>query len=260
MDIKTQESINEVIKNSKFGKEEWNKIESEDVKKKFKKYFHLRPTQSGFTIVSTHPNRPMNGIQAVSKLNLKVGIENIEKAINNENIEWKKANIILLRNHNKTRGFHITQKRPNKEYKVQANFINKLLEGSKEIKDIFGVKELDFIGSEIILPGKKEKIDILAYGETSSGSKKIFFIEVKKAGKVSRDLKEKAFEQVQEYVDVYSKDKDFATLIANYPMLDREIDINECECEGWVVKGNTNEEKMIKKDANYIEIFQESVK
>jgi hypothetical protein len=83
---------------------------------------------------------------------------------------------------------------------------------------------------------------------------------VKKAGKVSRDLKEKAFEQVQEYVDVYSKDKDFATLIANYPMLDREIDINECECEGWVVKGNTNEEKMIKKDANYIEIFQESVK
>jgi hypothetical protein len=199
----------------------------------------------------------MDGLAGITKINLKNAINNIANSIDNENIKWEKANYANKLGNKKE---FPTMLRPNKEYKVQANFINKILEGSKEIKDIFGVKELDFIGSEIILPGKKEKIDILAYGETSSGNKKIFFIEVKKAGKVARDRKEKAFEQVQEYVDVYSKDKDFATLIANYPMLDREIDINECECEGWVVKGNTNEEKMIKKDTNYIEIFQESVK
>jgi glutaredoxin-related protein len=48
MNIKTQKSTNEVIKNSIFGKDVWNKIESKEVKKNFKRYFHLRPTLKRF--------------------------------------------------------------------------------------------------------------------------------------------------------------------------------------------------------------------
>ena len=242
-----------VIKNAKFAKELWNKEIDTEKKENFKRFFHIRPTTSGFTIVSTHAEKPMNGIQGISCSNLKQGIDRISDSITNKSVKWE--NSYIMKKTNNKDSFKTTY-RSDEEYKLQAKFINMILEENKELKDIFEVKELYFIGSEVILPGEEDKIDVLAYGKTVSGCQKLFFIEIKKAGNVYRDRKEKAFEQVKRYIEVYSKDQYFVDLIKNYPMLNDEIEVNNCLCEGWVVKGNTKEEKMMKKDENYIEIFQ----
>ena len=238
-----------VIENAKDAKRIWDEKIDEKTKAKFRKYFHLRPTTGGITIISTHKEKYMNGIE-VSKCNLEQGIVKCAEALCNEE-KLNEVNI-KLKNGN-TRTFPTT-KRPNKEYTMQAKFINEIVKQNIELKKFFDVVNLHLIGSEIILPGKKDKIDILAYGNTNENKYKLFFIEVKEA---KGDKKEKAFEQVRRYMKTYIEDKDFITLINNYPMLEENIDITKFEPESWVVKGNTNETKISYKDKHYIEVPQE---
>ena len=238
-----------VIENAKQAKTTWDEKIDEKTKEKFRKYFHLRPATEYITIVSTHKRKYMNGLK-VSKCNLEQGIVKCAEALCDAE-KLKEVNI-KLRNGN-TRTF-LTTKRPNKEYTIQAKFINEIIRQNIELKKLFDVVNLHLIGSEIILPGKKDKIDILAYGNTNENKYKLFFIEVKET---KGDKKEKAFEQVRRYMKTYIENKDFITLINNYPMLEENIDITKFEPESWVVKGNTNETKISYKGNHYIEVPQE---
>lgn len=238
-----------VIENAKFAKRIWDEKIDKKAKEKFRKCFHLRPTTDYITIVSTHKEKYMNGLK-VSKCNLEQGIVKCAEALCNEE-KLNEVNI-KLRNGN-TKSFPTT-KRSNKEYTIQAKFINEIVRQNVELKKAFDVVNLHLIGSEIILPGEEDKIDILAYGSTNKNKYKLFFIEVKEA---NGDKKEEAFKQVKRYMKTYIENENFIEFINNYPMLEENIDITKFEYEGWVVKGNTNETKIRYKASHYIEVPQE---
>ena len=50
-----------ILRRAKEAKEIWDNKLSKSSKNTFAEFFHIRPTSSGFTIVSTNSEKPMNG-------------------------------------------------------------------------------------------------------------------------------------------------------------------------------------------------------
>lgn len=240
--------IKDVLNNAKIAKEMWeeysSKKENLENAKKFKKFFHIRPTTKGYTIVSTHKEKPMNGLKIESstakvgaeertKLKLQETINTILQRINGENINWNKMKF-------KQTG------RVDDEYRFQAYFINEII-SNEDFKKIIGVKELYFIGSEVILhegnKGKRMKPDIVA----RDGNGKVFFFELKRTGSNDNPI-----EQVDKYIKHYEKDKQYEELILNYPMTKKVKEIKEYI--GWAVEGSEGNRKIEKINDRYIKI------
>ena len=239
--------IKDVLNNAKIAKEGLEEYSSKkdnlETLTKFKKFFHIRPTTSGYTIVSTHKEKPMNGIFVTSskakvgakektKLKLQEAISLISQKINGENIDWSKM---------KFKQTH----RVDDEYRFQAYFINEII-NNEQFKNILGVKELYFIGSEVILhegvKGKRLKPDVVAH----DGKGKIFLFELKRSGS-----KDDPIEQVNDYIKHYGKNKDYKELLLNYPMTEvKEIK----EYIGWAVEGSEGKRNIEKVKDRYIKI------
>ena len=211
-------SIVQLIDNSKTIKKIWKNFVDENPHQQFGKWFHLRPTSKGVTIVTTHDSRPMRGIHVA-----KTKLNNVLIAINNvlmkqnfeiENAPWEALESVLAAEKIKERfiaGFR------NREFPLQARMISEMSDNSM-IKEALGINYLHFAASEVILQeGVTEggqKIDIVAH----DGTGKVFFLELK-----SQDnKKDSPFEQVAIYVRDYGKigskkNKDFEELMKNYP-------------------------------------------
>ena len=232
-------AIKDVLNNAEYGKKIYEELEEklEEIYK-FKKFFHIRPITDGFTIISTHPERPMNGIK-VRKTKLKEAIIQISKSIEKENIDWNKAKL-------NSKEFPISGDSKG-EYRLQANFINTITKGNKQLNNILEVNKLYFIGSEMILQENRtkegKKPDVVAIGDNG----KVFLFELKTSKNKVDDPKT----QVEKYIETYENNEPYKNLILNYPMtkIDR---INKYE--GWIVRGNKDIEDIIKIQDNYIEI------
>ncbi len=131
------------------------------------------------------------------------------------------------------------------EYRFQAYFINEII-NNEQFKNILGVKELYFIGSEVILHEgvrqTRRKPDVVAH----DGRGKIFLFELKRNGS-----KDKAIEQVNDYIEYYGESENYKELLLNYPMTEvKEIK----EYNGWAVEGNEGKRNIEKVKDKYIKI------
>lgn len=198
---------------------------SPDIYAKFRKYFHLRPCTGYITIVSTHKDRPMRGIE-VSVTKLIDAVKFLTECIkDNDTINWDKIAEEFIRKKGKVlkKGFEKgDKKKPNggKEYPHQAEMINNL-ENNTKLKKILDVKNLYFAASEVIFhrgknegkTGIRKKIDIVAH----DGEGKIFLFEMKAPG-----TKDDSVTQVEGYLKMYGnkgseENKTFEEMLKNYP-------------------------------------------
>jgi hypothetical protein len=201
--------------------------------KPFKDWFHLRINSEDVTIVSTHKERPMRGI-TIAKTKLQKYIDYLASAIDGDKIDWKS---IEKAGFNNGKGFEKGEKNGCKEYPDQADIINKIRNGDKELLEKLKLSELHFIASEFVLfrngQPKKERIDIVAH----NGKETVFF-EVKEP---DGDLK-KAMNQLGEYIKDHSISgrygKIFNNLIDVYP---KDIALTKSEIiTGFAIKRSNN--------------------
>ena len=197
-----------IIENAKFGTSAWQRLEDRE-KKNLGKYFHLRPTQSGVTIVSTLPYAPMRGITGLASVSA------ISEALNKISQNFKKitqddeeaAKQVL----NVELGFAL---RPDAgdhdplEESYQAMMVN--LMSQSNIAESMGLSEkMEFIASELIFEQGPNRVDVVGIC-----GRELYFFELK------RDRTTKVG-QVREYVDYYSQPPNMAILkqlLANYPI------------------------------------------
>lgn len=232
--------IKDVIKNAKIAKEFWSeyskKKENQEVITKFNQFFHIRPTTKGCTIVSTHPERPMNGIEigsfkrvkkgeAITKQKLQECIEKIAAKVKGDKVEWEDL------------GFKNGKIKD--ESRFQAYFINEIIHNA-QFKEIVGVENLYFIGSEIILQEKQVsgggRPDVVAH----DGKGKIILFELK----VGKNKKDNPIEQVNRYIKRYQDDRRYQELLLNYPAIKEVEQIDEYI--GWAVGGDEGKKQMQK--------------
>lgn len=192
------------IENAIMAARVWNEFDG-TMKDRLKKYFHLRPTSSGVTIVSTLPVAPMRGLNNIkTEDDLRRKLKTIDDDFQQITAKKdEKAEVAL-----KELGF---KKRdgnkcvPLEEY-YQAIMINMM--NKEDGHKIFGnATPIKFVASEFIFEKGSHKIDIVGHDK-----KDLYFFELKK----ERTFK---VEQVSDYVKYYSEKKSILDdLLSNYPI------------------------------------------
>jgi hypothetical protein len=188
----------------------------------FNMYFHLRPTSSGITIVSTLSDAPMRGMTNVKKGEL----EKILSALNDEirsGDTGKVANVLHEKYEVKKRKTKnaISEK---SEEEVQADFIKLLSRQS-------GYEGIKFVASELML-NEKKRFDVVGIE-----GKTLYVFELKK-GKDHNVMKQIA--GYIEQIDNKENKKDFSDILSVYP----NNAVNFSEIKGVVVtKRDGNETK-----------------
>ena len=211
------------------------------------KWFHLRPTSCGVTLVSTHPERAMRGIQKIPKSRIGEMLDLAANVTSANKIDWSKL-------YYKTSGcnkrefkdlYDGKKTKKEREFAFQALLINEIINCNENIEKNLEVEELFFLGSEVVYQygttqGAK-KIDIIAHDNKG----KILFMELKslKPGeKLDKTLQSAACKQVNEYINEYSNNKDFYNLLLEYPALYPVCNI--VEFVGWVIINYENNDKI----------------
>ena len=206
-------------------------------------FFHLRPTSSGITLVTTHESDAMcmRGIARISPTRSVEMLNMSAEAVKNDgSVDW--SNIVYKTKQGNSRRFperkqqSINSKRE-KEFAIQAWLINKIVSGNDALSKTLGVSELYFLGSEIIWQESTikngQRLDIVAHDDKG----KVLFLELK-------DISNKADnpeKQVKDYLETYSKDKYFKEFLLAYPSISA-IGSKKIESfEGWVVIGDCND-------------------
>ncbi len=245
---------NSLIENAKITKEIWENLKDNKIKTNFKKNFHIRPTEVGITLVSTHFSKPMNGNKQVKireKSNGKASYyfdENFIKECANLKFnkeDWEKIGI--------------TKQNKRTEPYLQAwlinvinNCENKYNRELTELKQALNLENIYFIGSELILQENEtkggQKPDIVIH----DGNGVVYFLELKTSKGYSREDGKSPEEQVKEYIKQYEGDKQYEMLLLNYPMIEKLNKIKEYK--GFVVKGDKNTEKIYKDEDGIIRI------
>ena len=197
----------EIIGYAEMAAEIWNNlpIENQD---SLLRHFHLRPTNSGITIVSTLPIFPMRGLANIkdrnSLLNKLNEIHDNIKQICSTNGD--KAITIL-----KAIGFK--KKEPTKdeyiEEDIQALMIRTMSKDENLRIKLKANNKIQFIASELIFEKGKNRVDVVGYDGVD-----LYFFELKKGRTTKVD-------QVKRYVDYYSDAKNLnilQELLKTYPM------------------------------------------
>jgi hypothetical protein len=194
--------IDKMVENAQMASIVWSQISSEN-QAKIAKYFHLRPTNSGVTVVSTLSFLPMRGITVQSKKDLHIVLARIArdyKKIVGTNIKLAKS--ILIDDLGYKERSDISKFR---EEDAQAIMI-RTMEGHRDLLHSLNV-DVRFVASELILARKLGRIDIVGIaGET------LYFFELKK----DRTTDDK---QLTGYKNSYTpEDAELRELLANYPI------------------------------------------
>ncbi len=178
-----------ILQNTEMANAVWQNL-TKEAQNDLNKYFHLRPTNSGVTIVSTLPFAPMRGFIATSRVALEAKLNeiffNIEKLYSQDEG--------IVKETMKELGFKNRQGDSNAllEEKWQARIINNM-SGDKLLKEKLNAKDnIRFIASEFIFEQGKHKVDIVGFDGND-----LLFLELKKGRTTKVD-------QVTKYVDYYS--------------------------------------------------------
>ena len=196
-----------IIDNAKMASVVWNDLNIEQ-QKAIKKSFHLRPTNSGVSIISTMPSFPMRGITNVSnKKDLKKILEGIFSKLKKIYSTEEKDSIKVL----KGLGFPKRGESSKKELEedIQALMIRNMMTDENLRKRLNAANKIRFIASEFILKQGNNRIDIIGFDE-----KDLYFFELKKERTTKVD-------QVKNYVDYYSEEQNLKVLkdvLRNYPI------------------------------------------
>jgi hypothetical protein len=197
-------------------------------------YFHLRPTSSGVTLMSTHPDKLFRGIEKIASSRGAEMLEIAANSVNKNKTDWD--SVVYKKKTGEVSGFKVRSqasldKKEEKENVIQAWMINELVKGNTELCKRFNADRLYFLGSEVILQegttSGGQKIDIVAH----DGKGRILFLELKNI-----DNEEDGVEQVKGYLNTYSKNKDFMEFLLNYPCLPPVNLVKSYE--GWAVRGD----------------------
>ncbi len=230
-----------VLNTTQKASEQWEifAAQCEDVES-FRNAFHLRPTKSKVTVVSTLKHKPMRGAslaktklaQFLNELYIKdlhlINGANGDKTIDEENI--------MLLTHKKFED-RKTPKEKKTEEKYQAQMI-KFMPGNNQLKSFLNADKLIFIASEFILHpqsdvSKRERVDIIGY----DGHSKLFFFELK----TPENITDKPDDQVIRYMKRYGEIKRDETIevLSNYPI--NSIKTKDIEFHGYAVYGYSEE-------------------
>lgn len=196
---------------------------------RFSMFFHLRPRANDVTIVSTHPDCPMRGIN-ISISKVAAAMAQLADCVNTENgtVDWTKIT--------KLTGEAFVAGYQNQEFFYQMNMINHM-ENNQKLKALLQVKNLYFTASEVVFSRGQEsrkRIDIVAH----NGMGKVFFFELK----APENRKDDPISQVKGYLKLYGKggmkNLVFEEMMANYPQ-NPITNITEYAGYGVVGYGNT---------------------
>ncbi len=201
-----------IIKNAEIAKLVWEKFVKVEDNKRIKKYFHLRPTNSGVTIVSTLSGYEMRGILKNSVDSLKNALERISdkydvlvsiddtkrEKIMEEDLKFKRSD----RRNNQT-GVSL-------EEVVQATMINTMSD-DHNLSKVLNADKIEFIASEVIFEKGKHRVDIVGFDRNSNV---LYLFELKKG----RTFK---VEQVADYINYYAGKRErgiLEKLLRTYPI------------------------------------------
>lgn len=184
----------------------WNQFDQED-QKIIQKYFHLRPTQSGVTLVTTLPflaMRGRDGLQSeddVSTL-LRAIIKNYREITQDDDDRAVEVVSDIL-------GIVVGRRdlsEDDLEYDIQARMINHMSDDSNLAKALGSKTMIQFVASEMIFEQGPNRVDIVGFNGSD-----LFFFELKKG----RTTKVK---QVADYVRHYGESPLLGPLLAVYPI------------------------------------------
>lgn len=215
-----------IVENSKEAKEQWKKFaENKDIDD-FKKKFHLRPTKSGATIVSTLQERPMRG-KKVGRTVVKDKLEELYTLIMSAESQEEKLQRLTQFGFQERKKSSSKEKEENYQAKMIANMSH-----NQSLKDFLKVDELIFVASEFIIHGQldtsdKERMDIIGY----DGKNRLFFFELKDP----LDPKGDPIEQLKKYIYKYGgkKRKKMLKLLKEYPI--NSVTSKDIVIEGYAV-------------------------
>jgi hypothetical protein len=185
----------------------WNNLPQEN-KVSLRRHFHLRPTNSGITIVSTLPFSPMRGLTDIknkndllNKLNqIHDNIKNI-CSINEENAINVMTEIGFPEKSDTKKKFI--------EEDIQALMIRSMSKDENLRSKLKANNKIQFVASELIFEKGNNRVDIVGFDGVD-----LYFFELKKGRTTKVD-------QVKRYVDYYSDTKNFIILqdlLKTYPI------------------------------------------
>ena len=199
-----------IVEYAKMAKAAWEKF-SKDGNSQIGRFFHLRPTNSGVSIISTLPGYEMRGIVNIrdeeSLLAVLSRISREYKRITSLDEDLK----IKIMGNDLKFSCRPQEKKDNKlEEKIQALMIN-TMGRDRNLAEKLGAKSkfIHFIASELIFEQGHNRVDIVGYD-----GQDLYFFELKK----DRTTK---IEQVKDYVEYYTRAPQVDTLselLKNYPI------------------------------------------
>jgi len=185
--------------------EAWGILSVED-QNKIKKYFHLRPTQSGVTLITTLSFLAMRGkdklrtVEDIGKV-LKIIAARYKEVTQDDDEMAKQVVLEILGIHEGSRDHE-----KDLEYDIQARMIKHMSEDSNLARVLDSDREIKFIASELIFEQGPNRVDIVGFN-----GKTLYFFELKK------DRTSKV-EQVKEYVNYYRNSDFLKQLLSRYPI------------------------------------------
>ena len=169
MEIKPK-TVDNIVANAKAAKEVYDELlHNNSLDVDFSKCFHLRPTSSGITIVSTLPYAPMRGKTKVHKRELKNVLKDLDEKICGKDTN-KAANVLhdVFEFKKRKTKKNISDKNAKSEEEVQSDFIKGLLSRQS------GFEGFEFVASELML-NKEKRFDVVAIQ-----GKVLYIFELKK--------------------------------------------------------------------------------
>jgi hypothetical protein len=213
------------------------------------RFFHLRPTAEGVTLVTTHPDRAMRGIAGIAISRAAQMLKLAAGAISGDSVDWARIKYKKSSGDEQDmseRTEESLNSKKEREFTIQAWLINKILEGDSALCEKLRAPKLYFVGSEIIWQEGTtqggQRLDIVAH----DGDGKVLFLELKDKSNTADDGKK----QLLDYLNNYGNDKDFAEFLKDYPSASPVEKITAFE--GWVVIGDHTDLNIENLTAEYV--------
>jgi len=188
-----KETVRKIATNAKLAQEAWGDFAHNE---KMHECFHLRPTASGVTVISTLPYAAMRGI-SLNAANLKPMLNEILVNINVLLGVDDDKSLMLLDNWNfkrrKSSGFM--------EENAQALFIQGMILKQEMYEGI------DFVASELVLADSSSRFDVVGYKNDT-----LYIFEMKKDRAIA------GLAQTAEYAKLANDNKShYLEVLKNYP-------------------------------------------
>jgi hypothetical protein len=197
--IKMNSTIDDIIRNAKEAASVWsrfiNKLDTRIDPNAFRSYFHLRPTSSGITIVTTSPYAPMRGLRVPA-----AELESVLQKIVNSYDSLASTGRETVRERFAGLGFKSRSSESVREENIQARMIRGMILQRPQYENI------QFVASELTIK-REHRFDIVGIKDGV-----LYIFEMKNIRST------KALNQAGRYLDhISEREKDFKALLQEYP-------------------------------------------